>query len=159
MGEPGRGCSKGLVELDVLGGVGKVILPADHMSDLHLDVIDHAYKVEYPRSIRTPEGDVGVGSRIGQVKFDASADLVLEDYLFPRRAEADRAVVLIKVATLFQAREILRVDGTALALVVGAVRAPLLWTLVPVESQPVKAIQDDLFGFLGVAGVIGVLDA
>jgi hypothetical protein len=34
----------------------------------------------------------------------------------------------------------------------------LLRTLIPVESQPVKAIQDDLFGLLGVSAVVGILD-
>ena len=58
-----------------------------------------------------------------------------------------------------EAREILLVDRPSFALVVGAVVAALMRSLVPVEAQPVEPVEDDFLGLLGVAGVVGVLDA
>ena len=159
MGEAGRLRTERPVELDVLGGVGEMILSADHVGDLHLDVIDDTDEVEDPGSVRTAEREVGMGAWIGQVEFDFSADLVVDDHLLAGGAESDRAVVLVEMPGFLEAREILLVDRPPFALVVGAVVAALLRSLVPVEAQPVEPVEDDLLGLLSVAAVVGVLDA
>ena len=44
--EDRRLLAKRIVELDVLGRVGEVILAADHMRELHFDVVHHIHKME-----------------------------------------------------------------------------------------------------------------
>ena len=100
-----------------------------------------------------------MGTGVGEVELDLSADLVLDDDLLPGRAEADGAGVLVEISALFQSGEILLVNGAAFALVVGTMVAPFLRALVPVEAKPVETVEDDLLGLLGVAGVVRVLDA
>ena len=51
MRELGNGCSQGLIERNVLMGVAQVILPANHMSNSHLQIIDHIDQVKYWASI------------------------------------------------------------------------------------------------------------
>ena len=41
----------------------------------------------------------------------------------------------------------------------GAVFAADPRTLVPIQTEPFQAVVDDLHGFHGVAGLVGVLDA
>ena len=48
MGEPWRLGAEGLVEFDMLGGVGEVIFTTNHVGDLHLDIIDDADEMEDP---------------------------------------------------------------------------------------------------------------
>jgi hypothetical protein len=159
VGEPGRLGTEGLVEFDMLGGVGEVILATDYVGDLHLDVIDDAYEVEDPGAIRTAKSQIGMGAGIREVELDLSADLIVDDNLLPRGAEADGAIVLVKVAGFFEACQILLIDRPTLALVVGTVIPPLLRTFVPIEPEPVKPVEDHLLGFLGIARVVGILDA
>ena len=103
MGEPWRLGAEGLVEFDMLGGVGEVILSTDYVGDLHLNVIHHAHEVEDPGAVRTAKSQIGMGAGIGQVELDLSADLVVNNYLLTGGAEADGSIVLVEVAGLLEA--------------------------------------------------------
>jgi len=81
MGEVRRLRAEGPVKLDVLRGVGEMILSADHMGDLHLDVVDHADEVKDPGAVGAAERQVGMGAGIGQVELDLSANLIVDEDL------------------------------------------------------------------------------
>ena len=81
MGEAGRLGAQCAVELDVLRGVGEMIFAANDVGDLHLDVVDHTDEVEDPGTVGTAERQIGVGSGIGQVELDLSANLVIDENL------------------------------------------------------------------------------
>ena len=56
--------AKRIVELDVLGRIREVILAADHMRELHFNVVHHIHKMKNERPIRTPNRHVRVSRRI-----------------------------------------------------------------------------------------------
>ena len=159
MGKTRRLGTESLVEFDMLRCVGKVILATDDMGDFHLDIIDDIHEVENPGAIRTTQGDVWMCSGVGEIKFYPAADFVLEDDLLTRGSEADGTVVFIEMASFFKASKIFIVDGRPFALVVGSVGTSFQRAFIPVETEPVKSVGDNLLGLFGVAGVISVLDA
>jgi hypothetical protein len=114
--------------------------------------------MEDPGAVRTAKSQIGMGARIREVEFDLSTDLVIDNDLLTRGAEADGSIVLVEVTGFFEAREVLFVDRPTLALIIRAVVATLLRTLVPIESEPMKSIKDYLLGFLGIARVVGIFD-
>ena len=64
--------------------------------------------------------------------------------LLPRRAETPGAAILIKMAAGLEAVEVALIDDLALALEIGAVIAPFLGALIPIEPQPAQPIVNDL---------------
>jgi hypothetical protein len=56
-------------------------------------------------------------------------------------------------------REVFFVNGIPLALPIRAVVAALVRAFVPIETEPVQAVEDDLVRLGGVAFLIGVLNA
>ena len=56
----GRFHSERAKESEMFGGVGQVILPADHMGDVHFQVVDHIHKMEDRLAIRANQHKVRV---------------------------------------------------------------------------------------------------
>ena len=102
MGEARRLGTEGLVEFDMLRGVGEMVLTTDDMGDFHLNVIDDINEMEDPGAIGTAQSDVGMGAGIGEIEFNPAANLVLQDDLLAGRAEANGSVVLVEMACLFE---------------------------------------------------------
>ena len=71
----------------MLRGVGKMVFAADDVRDFHFDVVDHVHEVKNPRPIRPADGHVGVGSWIGEIKIDFSADEIAHDHVLARRTK------------------------------------------------------------------------
>ena len=94
------------IELDVLRRIREMILAADDVGDLHLDVVDHIHEVENPRAVRPADGHVRVRFRVREVEIDRAADDVVHDHVLARRTETERAVVLEEVAARLELREI-----------------------------------------------------
>ena len=122
---------EGLEELRVLARVRKVVLAADHVGDLHRDVVDDIDEVEHR---------VAVGAHDHEVlllrALDPAADRVLDHLGLARDLEENRPVLLVGPAGRLQLLEVFPVDLRPLALPVGAERPAGAGTLVPVQAQP-----------------------
>ena len=165
--------AEGLEELEVLRGVGEVVFAADHVRDPHLDVVDDVDEVEDRFAVGAEDDEVAV--------FDAgdlAADQVVQHH---RRgvdllvillqvlvvgggagaleAEPPGAVLLIGAALGGELLELGLVESGALRLEVGAVVAADLGPLVPIHAQPAHRVEDHLQEGVGVALLVGVLDA
>ncbi len=68
-------------------------------------------------------------------------------------------MVLVKVSGGFELLKVGLVDGFALGLEIGAMQAADFRAFIPLETQPTKAIENDLHGFLSISCFVGVLDA
>jgi hypothetical protein len=53
----------------------------------------------------------------------------------------------------------LRIDIRALALLIGAKRTSLVWTFIPVQSEPVQAIINHLASLFGIPLLVGILNS
>ena len=58
MGEGGQGGAQGLEDQELREGVGEVLLGADHVGDLHRDVVDHAGEVVQRRAVGPDDHEV-----------------------------------------------------------------------------------------------------
>src|SRR4051794_7439732 len=125
-----------LEELEVLGRIRQVILAADDVRNLHLDVIDDVNEMKDPRAVRPANGHVRMRLRIAQIEGDAAADFVVHRNRLARRAEAPDAVVLVEVAGRAQLLEMREVNGLALALEVRPIRAAGVRAFIPIEPEP-----------------------
>ena len=159
MGEARGLDAEGLVEFDVFRGVREVVLAADDIGDLHLDVVDDVDEMENPRAVGTADGHVGMGAGVGEVEGDVAADFVADDDAFARGAEAQGAGVFVDHAFVLEDLEVALVDGAAFALAVGAVVAAFFRALVPVETEPAESVIDGPHGLFVVALAVGILDA
>ncbi len=159
VGELGRSGSESLVEFDVFGSVGEVVLAADDVGHAHFDIVDDVDEVEDPGAIGAANGHVRVGAGIGHVEIDLTADEVGDGDGLARGAEAKGSLVFVEAARVAEDGEVFFVDFVALTLEVGTVVAADLRAFVPLESEPAEAVVDDLVGFVGVALGVGVLHA
>ena len=63
------------------------------------------------------------------------------------------------MATGLENGEVFFVNGIPLALAIRTVVSALVGTFIPIEAEPVQAVEDDLVRLGGVAFFIGILDA
>ncbi len=154
-----RGSPEDFEEFEVLGGVGEMVFAANDVGDLHFDVIDDIHEMENPRAVWAADGHVRVGGGIGEVEIDAAADEVMDGDDLARGAETPGALVLVEMSSGAEFLEVAFVNGLALGLKIGAEGSVFFWALVPIESEPAEAVEDDLDGLRGVACLVGVLDA
>ena len=159
MGEARSFDSEGFVKLDVLRSVGEMVFAADDVGDLHFDVVDYVDEVEDPRAVWAAHGHVGVRPGVGEIERDGAADFVMHCDGLARRAEAQRPRVLVDHALVLQDFQIPLVDGSALALVVGAVVPAFLRALVPFEPEPAKSFVNASDRLLVVTLAVGILNA
>ena len=165
--------AEGAEELDVLRGVGEVVLAADDVGDAHRDVVDHVDEVEDRLAVGAEEDEVAVLRAL-----DAAAHEVVDHHrgrghlldvalgevveLHPPlalEAEPPRAVLLVRPALLGQRLELGAVEVAALRLEIGAAGTADLGTLVPVHPEPAHALEEHAQGLVGVALLVRVLDA
>ena len=155
----GRSDAKSIVKFDVFGSVGEVVLPTDHVGELHFDIIDNIHKMKNPRSIGAADCHIGMRGWIRHVELNTTANNVLHKHTLARRAEADGAGILVNMAASFQAREVFGINVRTLALLIRAKWTALVRPFIPVDAQPIQAFVNDLTGLLGIAFLIGILDA
>ena len=156
--EDRRLLAKRVVKLDVLRGVREVVLTADHMRELHFDVVHDIHKMKNKRSIRTPNRHVGVRRRIRHIELDPPTHHVLHHHRLARRAKTNRPAVLIHMSTSLQAGQVFCVNVRTLALPVRTEIPALVRTLIPIQTQPFQPVVDDLMSLRRVAFLIRVLD-
>ncbi len=149
--------TEGVEQVDVFPGVRQMVLAADHMGDAHFGVVDDVDEVEDVAAVGAADRHVRL---LGGRKGDIAADEVAHGDGRAAELEADGAILLgVGAPGRFQVRQVGVVDGFALALKVRPPIATHLRPLVPVEPQPAQAVKDRLACRLGVARLIGVLDA
>lgn len=78
---------------------------------------------------------------------------------FAIEAEAPGTVVLIDAVGCDEFFEPGVVDGDAFALEVGAEVSAFFGAFIPIEAEPVQAVEDSLACFVGVSCFVGVFDA
>src|SRR5438067_5224644 len=93
-----------------------MILAADHVRDLHLDIIHDIDEMKNPRAVRAADGHVGIRLRAGHVKLDAPADDVIHDNSLAREFETHRAAVLVNASRVLEFFQIAPINRLALAL-------------------------------------------
>ena len=159
MGVLRRVSAERLDELEVLGRVHQVVFAADHVRDVHFQVVHHIDEMEDITSIGAFDDHVGRVRKVAVIDGHFTADEVVHGDGLALEAEAPGTVVLINAAGVGEFLEPRVVDGLALALEIRPAGAVLAGAFVPVEAEPAHAVEDRLAGFLGVAGLVGVLDA
>src|ERR1043166_6642044 len=151
-------CAKGPVELHVFGRIRKMILAANNVRNLHLDVVHHVDEMENPRAVGAANGHVRIRLRARHVEFGMAADDVIDYDLFSREAKTDGTGVVVNAAGGAQFIEITLIDRFTFALKIGAKISAGLRTFVPIESEPAEPVINGLRGFLRVARPIGVFN-
>ena len=155
----GRGAAESLDELEVFRGVHQVVFAADDVGDFHFQVVDDIDEVEDVGAVGAFDDHVWRVGFIAVVDGDFAADEVVHGDGFAIEFEAPSAVVLVDAVGVDEFLEPTVVDIEAFALEVGAEVAAFLRALVPIEAEPVHAVEDCLFGGFGVTGFVGVFDA
>src|SRR5208283_2101223 len=93
-----------------------------------------------------------------QLAPDAPDNHILNDDGLPFHFEFDGPFAIVGQALVFEFLDATPVNIASLRLKVGA-KTPLAGSLIPIQSEPAQAAQDDIGGFLRIAGRVGVLDA
>ena len=169
----GRLGAEGLEELEVFRGVGEVVLAADHVGDLHLDVIDDVDEVEDWLAVGAEDHEVAVLDA-----RDLSADHVVQhhwdgvDFLVilfqvivvgwgacAFEAEPPGAVLFVSAAFGGELLELGLIEFGTLRLEVGTKFAADFGAFVPIHAEPAHRIEDHLQEGLRVALLVRVLDA
>ena len=169
----GRLGAEGLEELEVLRGVGEVVLAADHVGDLHLDIVDDVDEVEDRFAVGAEDHEVAILDA-----RDLSADHVVQHH----RGGVDFLVILLQVivvgggASAFEAKppsavffvgaslggellELGLIEFGALRLEVRTEVAADLGAFVPIHAEPAHRVENHLQEGVGVTLFVGVLDA
>lgn len=153
----GRVFAEGFEEVDVLPGVGEVVLAPEHVGDAHFDVVHDVDEVEDVAAVGAAEGHVGL---FGGGEFDIAANEVGDGDGGAGELEADGAGFLgVGAAGGGEGVEVAVVDGLALALEVGAAVAAGFGAFIPVDAEPAETFEDGVAGGFGVTRFVGVLDA
>ena len=169
----GRLGAEGLEELEVLRGVGEVVLAADHVGDLHLDVVDDVDEVEDWLAVGAEDHEVAILDA-----RDLSADHVVQhhrdgvDFLVilfqvivvgggacAFEAEPPGAVLFVSAALGGELLELGLIEFGTLRLEVGTKFAADFGAFVPIHAEPAHRIEDHLQEGLRVALLVRVLDA
>jgi hypothetical protein len=166
-----------LVKPHVLARVGQVVLAADDVRDLHLDVVHDVHEMEHRVAVGAEDHEVLVllpldpaanpvvdDDRRGLHLLDLLLAVIIEDLVaLAEQLEPDGAVLLVGAAAVEELLLVALVDVAALALAVGTVVAAAVLAenraLVPVHPEPVQALVDQVEEGLAVARLIRVLDA
>jgi hypothetical protein len=145
--------AKGAEKGDVLGRVGKVVLAADDVRDVHLQVIHHVDEVKHRLAIGPDDDEIRVGLfAIGQFARDVRPTTRSGMTMGWRSIlEFDRALAIVGHALVLEFLDAPPVNLAPLRLEVGA--------FIPIQPEPAQAAENDIGGFLGIAGRVGVLDA
>ena len=137
--------------------VGKMVLAADDVGDVHLDVVDHVDEMENGRAVLALDDEVGL---VGAVELDVAADQIGHGDRRLRRAELDRAVRLVGLALGQKPVDVAFINRAALALEIRALvaldRAARLRAFVPVRGRATAApwkITSTYSGLLRAASV------
>src|ERR1700747_813233 len=141
MSEMRRLHTQRLVDLNLLSRMCQVIFAADHVRDLHFDIVDNVHEMKNPRSIRAANGHIRFHSAI---EFDASTHLIINHYRASRRSKPECSSILIYVVLILESLQVLFIDRVALALEIWPDPAPLSGPFVPLQSKPLQALINHL---------------
>src|ERR1700693_3434583 len=136
-----------------------MVLPTDHVRDLHLDVVDHVDEMKNPRAIRPPHVRVRVVARIREIEIDFAANEIVHDHMLARRTKSERALVFKDMACVLKLLQVALVNFSALTLKIRAEIPADVRTFVPINSQPLQSFVNRRGGLLGVALGVGIFDS
>ena len=146
--------AEGPEKLGVLARVRQVVLPADHMGDLHRDVVDHIHEMEHRTAVGADDDEVLLLRAL-----HPAADGIVDDLRLARDPEKDGSVLLVGAAGGLQPFQVLPVDrppvrsaGTA------RMRRPARGSLVPVRPSQ-EGCRRSRSGTPRCSAIVGVLDA
>ena len=125
-----------------------MVVAAQHVGDLHVDVVDHDGKVVQGRAIGAQNHEI---ADVLAFETDASVHRVVPRQLAGGDAQPDRVLLHVGLPLFQQLIGDLLVTGESSALEDGR--------LVPVEAEPGETVKNDLGVFIGGTGLVGVLDA
>ena len=122
---------------------------------------------KYGLAVRTQDDKVGIQFlAVGERTHNVANDEVVDGDGFALHLELDGAFVFVGEAVRKQGFDATLVVGPALAL---KIRSAIAFAgaggiageraFIPVEAEPAQAVEDDIYGFLGIARGVGVLDA
>src|SRR5881394_3170827 len=124
-----------------------MVVAAEDMRDLHIDVVDHHGKVVERRAIRAEDHEV---ANILTLEADSRMDRVLPRQLSGGKAQPDRVLLHVGFALLQQL-----VGDLLMAREPGALEDG---RLIPIKPEPREPVEDDLRVFVGGARFVRVLD-
>src|SRR6266487_5704667 len=159
MREMRRRRAKRAIKLDMFRCVRKMVFTANDVRNLHLDGVDHTHERKNPRAVGPPDCHVGMRARICKIKIDFPADDVIDKHMLARRSESQRPRIFENVPTILKFLQIAFVNLRSLTLKIRSQISAGVWTLVPIEAEPLQTFVNRRHRFLGVASPVGVLDA
>src|ERR1700726_4227638 len=142
--------------LNVLGRVRQMIFTADDVRDFHLHVVDHIDEMKNPRSIGATHSQVRVRSGIRQVKIDFAANDIINHDVLARRTKSQRALIFEDVTGILQLFQVALVKFGPFALQIRSKISADVWTLIPIQPEPLQPFVDCRHGFIDVARSIGI---
>ena len=137
--EPGRRDTEGLEEQHVLRCVRDVIIPANHMRDLHVDVVDDHREMVGGVPIRAQNHE---RLEVCIVEADGAVHLIVKRGGAFRDTESDGAFVLVRKSAVDQITNRRAVALEPLRLEVRGVWPSHFRTLVPVDTEPAQSVEN-----------------
>ena len=118
MAETGQGVAERLVDQDLLGGVGDMVVPAQHVRDLHEGVVDHDREVVGGDAVGLHDDEV---VELVVLEGDGAMDQVVEDGLAGAgHLEAnDRLAALVDVLLDDVRKQVAAASGVGEGLALG----------------------------------------
>ena len=141
-----------LEEFDVFVGVRKVVLTSDDVCDFHADVVNDIHEVEHGSSVRAENREVFF---LGAL--DVSVNGVVEHLRLARNLEKHRAVLVVRAAFFTEEFEVFPVNVGAFALEIRAVVAADIGAFVPIQTEPLHSVFENVEVFHRIALFVGVL--
>ena len=169
----GRLGAEGLEKLEVFRGIGEVILAADHVRDLHLDVVDDVDEVEDRFAVGAENHEVAIfdardlaADHVVQYHWDGVYFLVILLQVIvvgggasAFEAKPPGAVLLVGAALGGELLELGLIEFGALRLEVRTKFTADLGAFVPIHAEPAHRVEDHLQEGLRVSLFVRVLDA
>src|ERR1700730_1638563 len=132
-----------------------MIFAADHVRDLHLDIVDHIHKVKDPRAVWATNCHIRFHTAI---ELDPAADLIINHNWASRRSKSDCSSILINAALFLEPLEVFFIDRAALALKIRPKFTAFSGTFVPFQSKPLQTLIYHADRLVMFTTLIGVLD-
>ena len=144
-----------------------MILAADDVRDVHLQIVNDVDKMKHGLSVGTQDDEVGINLlAVGQLADDIADDQIVNRNRLALHLEFDGALVFVGEAVGEQGFDARLIVGFALGLEIraaialaGAGGVAGERAFVPIKAEPAQAVEDDIHGFLRIARGVGILDA
>ena len=159
--------AEGAKQRDVLGGIGKMILTANHVRNAHLNVIHHIHEMEHRLAVRAHNHEIRLLLfAIGQLANHLAANEIRNSDRLTLHAKPNGALVFVCQPLFLQFGHATRVNLRTLRLIVRTAFAHAVASriiarraLVPIQPQPAQALEDHIDRLGRVALLVRILNA